>query len=76
MGNFRIPRQTDRALLEALRAIQADMKPLGLSLTIRVRTFDGVGAEEVQVPEIDQEQSSIVTEILAEESEIFPQLWL
>jgi hypothetical protein len=72
MATFRIPKQTDRTLLQALVAVQDDLKEL-VGFQIYVLNHDP-GGNQIQLPDTDPEKAESIAYILAEESEVFP--WL
>jgi hypothetical protein len=73
MAVFRIPRQTDRALVRALISIREDLNEFGIPFQIRVLTLD-VGGAPFDLPENEPEAAPTIEPILLEQSEIMP--WL
>jgi hypothetical protein len=72
MATFRIPKQTDRTLLQALVAVRDDLKGL-VGFQIYVLNHDP-GGNQIQLSEADPEKAESIAYILTEESEVFP--WL
>jgi hypothetical protein len=72
---FRIPKQTDRSLIQALKEICEEARTeFKVTLNIRVRSFDGPGAQDFQVP--DAQHEKFIDRLLAADSQIVPHFWL
>jgi hypothetical protein len=74
MPNFRMPKQTDRALIEALFAIRNDLAGFKVPLQVRIRTPDP-GPMDIDVPD-NFESHPIISAVLSENSHILPHLYL
>jgi hypothetical protein len=70
MAEFKIPRQTDRALINALVAIREDLKWVISTLDIAV--FASEHGPEVQVAGPEPEKAPTIGYAITEEAEIFP----
>jgi hypothetical protein len=75
MPVFKIPRQTDLALVRAAASIRDDLKVLGISLQIQLLTFEA-GGTQVDLPDHEPEKAPALEFILSEGSEIVPWLHL
>lgn len=69
MPTFRIPKQTDRSLLDALFNVLKDIAPLKAEHKVRVRTSDGPGATDFEVSHLDN-TPDLLRYILDQESEV------
>jgi len=69
MPTFRIPKQTDRSLLDALFSILNDIEPLKADHKLRIRTSDGPGLADFEVSNLDN-LSDLLRYILDQESEV------
>ncbi|HXW30198.1 MAG TPA: hypothetical protein VEK55_12615 [Xanthobacteraceae bacterium] len=66
---FKIPKQTDRAIIRALDTIRADLKPL-MAFTIEVQSHDA--GQSVQLPDANPDKLESIKFILDKDAQIMP----
>lgn len=69
MAIFRIPKQTDRSLLEALFKIRDEAAQLNVAHRVQVRTYDGQGGADLDILSLN-EGPELVRDILEQDSEV------